>query len=133
MEYFISVVKDNYTNFEGRARRKELWMFVLFASIFIFALSFIDSMLGIAPVGFSALFQIALFVPSIAVCARRLHDVGKSGWWQLLNFIPILGWIPLIIFFCSDSTIGNNQFGSSEKYPHENDENDDGFGLGEEE
>ena len=56
MEYFISVVKDNYTNFEGRARRKELWMFVLFASIFTFALSFIDSMLGITPVGFSVLF-----------------------------------------------------------------------------
>ena len=85
MEYFISVVKDNYTNFEGRARRKEFWMYVLFASIFAFALGFIDSMLGIAPVGFSALFQIALFVPSIAVCSRRLHDVGKSGWWQLLN------------------------------------------------
>ena len=79
MEYFISVVKDNYTNFEGRARRKELWMFVLFASIFTFALSFIDSMLGISPVGFSVLFQIAVFVPSIAVGARRLHDVGKSA------------------------------------------------------
>ena len=75
MEYFISVVKDNYTNFEGRARRKELWTFVFFASIFTFALSFIDSMLGITPVGFSVLFQISVFVPSIAVGARRLHDV----------------------------------------------------------
>ncbi len=74
MEYFISVVKDNYTNFEGRARRKEFWMYVLFASIFAFALGFIDSMLGIAPVGFSALFQIALFVPSmqnIQVSSKR--------------------------------------------------------------
>ena len=133
MEYFISVVKDNYTNFEGRARRKELWMFVILASICTFALRLIDPQLVITLVEISALFQIALFVPSIAVCARRLHDVGKSGWWQLLNFIPVLGWIPLIIFFCSDSTIGNNQFGSSEKYPHENDENDDDFGLGEEE
>ena len=99
MEYFISVVKDNYTNFEGRARRKEFWMYVLFASIFAFALGFIDSMLGIAPVGLSALFQIAVFVPSIAICARRLHDIGKSGWWQLLSFIPVLGWILLIIIF----------------------------------
>ena len=133
MEYFISVVKYNYTNFEGRARRKEFWMFVLFASIFAFALGFIDAMVGIAPVGLGVLFQIAVFVPSIAVGARRLHDVGKSGWWQLLSFIPVLGWIPLIIFLCTDSDIGNNQFGSSEKYPHENDENDDDFGLGEEE
>ena len=133
MEYFISVVKDNYTNFEGRARRRELWMFVLFASIFTFALSFIDSMLGITPVGFSVLFQIAVFLPSIAVMTRRLHDVGKSGWWQLLSFILVLGWIPLIIFLCSDSDIGNNEFGSSEKYPHENDENDDDFALDEEE
>ena len=131
MEYFIFVVKNNYTNFEGRARRKEYWMFVLFASIFAFALGFIDSMLGIAPVGLGVLFQIAVFVPSIAVGARRLHDVGKSGWWQLLSFIPVFGWISLIIFLCADSDIGNNQFGSSEKYPHEND--DDGFGLGEEE
>ena len=133
MEYFITVLKDNYTNFKGRSGRKELWMFVLFASIFAFALGFIDSMLGIAPVSLSALFQIAVFVPSIAVCARRLHDIGKSGWWQLLSFIPVLGWILLIIFFCADSDIGNNQFGISEKYPYENDENDDDFGIGEEE
>ena len=90
-------------------------------------------MLGIAPVGFSALFQIAVFVPFIAVCARRFHDVGKSSWWQLLSVIPLIGWILLIISFCADSDIGNNQFGSSEKYPYENDENDDDFGIGEEE
>ena len=133
MEYFITVLKDNYTNFKGRSGRKELWMFVLFASIFAFALGFIDSMLGIAPVGLSALFQIAVFVPSIAICARRLHDIGKSGRWQLLSFIPVLGWILLIIFFCTGSDTGNNQFGISDKYSHENDENDDDFGIGEEE
>ena len=92
-------------------------MFVLVASLFAFALGFIVSMLGIAPVGFSALFQIAVFVPSIAICARRLHDIGKSGRWQLISFIPVLGWIPLIIFFCSDSDIGNNEFGSSTALP----------------
>lgn len=96
-------------------------MFVLVASIFAFALGFIDSMLGIAPVGFSALFQIAVFVPSIAICARRLHDIGKSGRWQLISFIPVLGWILLIIFFCTGSDTGNNQFGISDKYSHEND------------
>ena len=132
MEYFIAVVKDNYTNFEGRARRKEYWMFFLFAFIFSTALGIIDGIIGLAPVGVSALFQIAIFVPSIAVGARRLHDVGKSGWWQLLYFVLIIGWIPLIIFLCQDSDIGDNEFGSSEKYPHANDDDDD-FILGEEE
>ena len=132
MEYFISAVKDNYINFEGRARRKEYWMFILFAFIFSVAFGIIDGIIGLDPVGLSALFQIALFVPSIAIGARRLHDVGKSGWWQLLYFALIIGWIPLIIFLCQDSDIGNNAFGGSEKYPHSNDDDDD-FMLDEEE
>ena len=132
MEYFISVVKDNYTNFEGRARRREYWMFILFSFIFATALGIVDGIIGLAPVGISALFQIAILVPSIAVGARRLHDVGKSGWWQLLYFALIIGWIPLIIFLCQDSDIGDNEFGGSEKYPHANDDDDD-FMLGEEE
>ena len=132
MEYFISAVKDNYINFEGRARRKEYWMFIIFTLIFSVALSIIDGIIGLAPVGLSALFQIAIFVPSIAIGARRLHDVGKSGWWQLLYFALIIGWIPLIIFLCQDSDIGNNAFGGSEKYPHSNDDDDD-FMLDEEE
>ena len=125
MEYFISAVKDNYINFEGRARRKEYWMFIIFALIFSLALGIIDGIIGLAPVGLSALFQIAIFVPSIAIGARRLHDVGKSGWWQLLYFALIIGWIPLIIFLCQDSHIGNNAFGGSEKYPHSNNDDDD--------
>ena len=132
MEYFISAVKDNYINFEGRARRKEYWMFIIFTLIFSVALSIIDGIIGLAPVGLSALFQITIFVPSIAIGARRLHDVGKSGWWQLLYFALIIGWIPLIIFLCQDSDIGNNAFGGSEKYPHSNDDDDD-FMLDEEE
>ena len=67
MEYFISAVKDNYINFEGRARRKEYWIFILFAFIFSVAFGIIDGIIGLAPVGLSALFQIALFVPSIAI------------------------------------------------------------------
>ena len=69
---------------------------------------------------------------NMTVSSRRLHDVGKSGWWQLLYFVLIIGWIPLIIFLCQDSDIGDNEFGSSEKYPHANDDDDD-FMLGEEE
>ena len=103
MDYFISAVKDNYINFEGRARRKEYWMFIIFALIISVAFGIIDGIIGLAPVGLSALFQIAIFVPSIAIGARRLHDVGKSGWWQLLYFALIIGWIPLIIFLCQDS------------------------------
>ena len=68
----------------------------------------------------------------MAFGARQLHDVGKSGWWQLLYFVLIIGWVPLIISLCQDSDIGHNEFGSSEKYPHANDDDDD-FMLGEEE
>jgi len=90
MEWFLKVVKDNYANFNGRAGKKEF-----------LGMSSISSLLGLV-----------LFVPSIAVGARRLHDTGKSGWLQLLHLIPILGTIVLIVFWVQDGNIGDNKYGS---------------------
>lgn len=117
MEHFKNVLKK-YAVFTGRSTRPEYWYFVLFSVIISFVLGFIDSMLGLTKEGqgfFSGIFSLVTLIPSIAVGVRRLHDTGKSGWWTLLVFVPILGWIPLIIFLATDSTPGVNQYGSSEK------------------
>ena len=132
MDMFIKVVRDNYANFEGRARRNEYWMFVLITTVISFGAWVIDALLFPEQRLISNLYSLAIVVPSVAVGARRLHDTGKSGWWQLLYILVIIGWIPLIIFLAKDSDIGDNEYGLSEKYPHANDSDDD-FMLGEEE
>ena len=132
MDMFIKVVRDNYANFEGRARRNEYWMFTLIVVIINIGTSVLDGVLFPEQRLISNLFSLAIVVPSVAVGARRLHDTGKSGWWQLLYILVIIGWIPLIIFLAKDSDIGDNDYGPSEKYPDANDSDDD-FMLGEEE
>ncbi len=112
MEHFLSVIKQ-YANFNGRARRQEFWMYFLFYMIFYIVLAVIDGMLGL---GFLALiYSLALLVPSLSVGARRLHDTGKSGWWQLIGLIPLIGIIVLIVFWAQDSTPGENQYGANPK------------------
>lgn len=112
MEHFLSVVKQ-YANFEGRARRQEYWMFFLVYILIYIGLVVIDAVLGL---GFLALiYALALFVPSISVAARRLHDTGRSGWWQLIALIPLIGAIILIVFLAMDSTPGENQYGPNPK------------------
>ena len=122
MEYFISVVRDNYINFDGRARRKEFWTFHLFSSIFSIIALFVDSSLGlIDTIGFNIIYTLVILCPSLAVSIRRMHDINKSGWWLML-FIFVL---PVIYLTCKDSDIGDNDYGSSEKYPHSNDSEKD--------
>ena len=132
MDMFIKVVRYNYTNFKGRARRNEYWMFVLITTVISLGAWVIDGLLFPGQRLISNLYSLAILVPSIAVGARRLHDTGKSGWWQLLYILVIIGWIPLIIFLAKDSGIGDNEYGASDKYPDTNDSDDD-FMLGEEE
>lgn len=100
MEYFTNALK-RYADFTGRARRKEYWMYILFYLIFYIVLSVIDAALGTLLL--TSLFSLALLIPSISIAARRLHDTGRSGWWQLLVLIPLLGSIVLIIFLVQDS------------------------------
>lgn len=105
MEYFIGALKK-YADFTGRARRKEYWMFVLFYMIFYVGCVIVDAVIG-KPL-LSSLFALGLLVPSISIAARRLHDTGRTGWWQLIGFIPLIGWIVLIVFLVQDSKEENS-------------------------
>lgn len=95
---------QKYSDFNGRAKRPEYWWFALFC--------FIGSLvLGIFGDALSLAFSLLTLLPSLAAGARRLHDINKSGWFQLLWLIPILGWIPLIYFLVQEGNTEANQYG----------------------
>ena len=119
MSWYLKVLK-NYVNFNGRARRKEYWMFVLFNMIFSYAFTFLDMSMGLLSPGtgigvFSMLYMFALILPSLAVSVRRLHDVGKSGWMLLLMLIPVIGWIWIFILSVSEGESVENKYGLDPK------------------
>ena len=119
MDYYLKVLK-NYAVFDGRARRKEYWLFVLFNVIVVIVLSIVDHLLGTYDKETEAgligsIYSLALIIPSIAVSIRRLHDTDKSGWWLLLHLIPLFGSLVLLIFFISDSQRETNRFGVNPK------------------
>ena len=105
MKYYLKVLQ-NYVNFEGRARRKEYWMFVLFNLIIAYSLLAIDIFLELGFLYFAYLLGVIL--PSIAVGVRRMHDVGKSGWYIL---IPIYSFILAV----TEGDKGTNEYGSDPK------------------
>ncbi|MCT4664115.1 MAG: DUF805 domain-containing protein [Flavobacteriales bacterium] len=119
MEWYLKVVKDNYANFQGRARRKEYWMFILFNFLISVGLSIIENILGLASSTgtgmISSLYSIAVLVPSIAVAIRRLHDTGKSGWNLLWFLLPVIGWIILIVYYVKEGDQGSNEYGADPK------------------
>jgi len=111
MDWYIAVLKK-YAVFSGRAGRKEYWMFVLFN--FIFALA--AFLLGLITFGLLYIaYIVAVFVPTLAVSVRRLHDIGKSGWYYLIILIPIAGPIWFLVLMCTDSQPGDNQYGPNPK------------------
>lgn len=118
MEWYLKVIK-NYVGFSGRAHRTEFWMFVLINFVISLVLGFVDGVLGTrsgAGMGvLQGLYALAVFLPSLAVAVRRLHDTGRTGWWLLIGFIPVIGWIVLIVFYCLDSEQGDNQYGPNPK------------------
>jgi len=121
MKFFIDGIK-NYANFSDRATRQQYWMFYLFYILITIALTLIDMALGLydpmSAMGlFSTIFTLGLLIPSIAILARRLHDIGRSGWWILLVIIPLIGALVLLIFAVLDSEKGLNKWGESTKYP----------------
>lgn len=111
MEYFIGALKK-YADFTGRARRTEYWMFILFYMIFYIVLGVIDALIG--SIVLTAIYSLALLIPSISIAARRLHDTSRSGWWQLIILIPLLGIIILIVFLVLDSH-DKNKYGENPK------------------
>ena len=100
--YFIDVIKKHYVDFAGCATRKQYWLYVLFnflLSIILSLLSGMDSAIGTLFNIVYILISLGLFLPSLAIAVRRLHDTGRSGWWMLLTLLPILGPIVLLVFF----------------------------------
>lgn len=112
IDWFVKCL-TNYANFSGRARRKEFWFFMLFCVILGIISEVIDAVLGTKPL-VNGLLNLALLLPSLAVGARRLHDIGRSGWWQLLVLTGI-GIILLIIWWASDTKKENNEYGAPAK------------------
>lgn len=98
MTFFESIQTcfRKYATFDGVARRSEYWWFYLFQIIAGAILQEISTKLG-------GVFALAVLLPTLAAGARRLHDTDRSGWWQLLCFVPIVGWIVLIVWLAQDS------------------------------
>ncbi|QUJ66210.1 DUF805 domain-containing protein [Photobacterium sp. GJ3] len=119
MNWYLYALKK-YAVFSGRAQRQEYWYFFLINLIITLALGIVDHLLqtpgaedGTGMLG--GIYSLAVLLPSLAVGARRLHDIGRSGWWMLLVLVPILGFIVLVIFFVQDGQPGENEYGLNPK------------------
>ena len=109
----ISVGFANYFNFKTRASRSEYWYFILFLVIVSVAITLVDLAMS-GPDGkflLNTIFSLATFIPSLSVLVRRLHDIGRSGWYVLLGLIPLVGIIILIYWACQPSTPQQNEYG----------------------
>ena len=106
---------QKYVGFEGRASRSEYWWFVLLTGIAYIIAAIIDAIIfGIEltdPTPISWTLQIGILLPSLAVSVRRLHDIGKSGWYLFITLIPIVGLILLIVWYCNDGDSVPNMYG----------------------
>ena len=121
IDYYKSVLK-NYANFDGRARRSEYWYYTLMNVIIVITLeillgvgAMVSSVLAIIVGLLLIVYAIGTLVPSIAVMVRRLHDIGKSGWWYFIALIPLAGPIWLIVLLATDSQEGTNEYGVNPK------------------
>jgi uncharacterized membrane protein YhaH (DUF805 family) len=125
MEYMFMPLR-RYADFSGRSRRKEYWMFILFVvivEVILYAAMFAGADLSTGQLSAGAMvpllilmvFALGIFIPSLAVIVRRLHDQDKSGWMFLLVFIPLVGPIILIVFMCIEGTRGPNRYGPDPK------------------
>jgi len=127
MNWYLKGLKQ-FKNYEGRARRKEFWMFTLFHFLIILVISLINFLLKYITNDFEGkdlivqiigtvmgVYILAMIIPALALTVRRLHDVGKSGWMILISLIPIIGGIWLLILMFTDSNTGENQYGTNPK------------------
>ena len=119
MNWYLQVLQK-YAVFSGRARRKEYWFFVLFNTIFSIVFTVVDGVTGTfdPTLGMgliSLIYTLAVLVPSLSVTVRRLHDIGRSGWWLLIVLIPLLGAIIILVFMILDSKPEENQYGANPK------------------
>lgn len=121
MHWFIDPIRNHYADFSGRAPRKEYWMFMLMYMLLTFIAGVLIVAAALQPflnewslIVLVVLFMIgmlALIVPSIAIQVRRLHDIGYSGWWYFIGFIPYIGGIIILVMSALRSEIGTNKYG----------------------
>lgn len=109
IQHYVNVWK-NYVNFSGSLSRPGYWWFVLVHIIIAVILNWLDSLFGLGnESGYGVLtgiYSLAILIPSIAAGVRRLHDIGKSGWWILIGLVPFIGWIWLIVLLAMPSKSG---------------------------
>ena len=112
----VKTAFNKYAHFNGRASRSEYWYYVLFIFLVSLAVSTIATPIGGPRLAYAlnTLLTLVLFLPSLAVTFRRLHDTGRTGLWFLLGFFPLTA-IVLIVFLCLDSQPGGNEYGSNPK------------------
>lgn len=119
--YYVSALK-RYADFKGRTSRKAYWMFVLFNMLISWAVVALDNIIGTEEVGrltffgiyngmFNNFYGLIMLIPSIAIAVRRLHDVGKEGKYFFWVFLPIVGWIMLLLELIKIGDAGQNEFG----------------------
>ncbi|WP_029271087.1 DUF805 domain-containing protein [Flavobacterium sp. KJJ] len=127
IKWYKKVVFENYANFKGRARRSEYWYFGLAGLCILISFLVIGGLIGAilnGKVGAGngialgyicfTVYSLAVMIPNLAVLVRRLHDIGKSGWFFLIAFIPF-GAIVLLVFLATEGTRGSNQYGTDPK------------------
>ena len=113
MDWYLGVLKK-YAVFDGRARRKEYWMFLLFNVVIVAALAIVGRVIGLDGT-LRALYTLGVLIPGLAVSVRRLHDTGRSGWWLLVVFVPLVGWLIALYFLAQQGKTGQNRYGPDPK------------------
>lgn len=121
MDWFLKTLQENYANFDGRARRKEFWMFILFVWLIYVALSivggilsYISSALGGLIYGIAGLASLGFLIPNLAVAVRRLHDTNSPTWYIVLAFIPLVN-LYFLYLMIKEGDRGPNEFGPDPK------------------
>ena len=116
-QYFLDVIKNHYVDFDGRASRKEYWMFVVFYLAIYIGASIVGAILGAVSDTLALLvslgvmlFGLGIILPSLGIAVRRLHDTGRSGWFILLGLIPLAGLI-VLYFAILEGDAGPNEYG----------------------
>ncbi len=112
MSEAVRSVLSQYATFSGRAGRPEFWWWVLATVLGSIVFNGLDHLLGMGELRpLSSLYGLAILLPQIAVSVRRLHDIDRTGWWLLIAFLPIIGWLVLLWFYIQPGTPGANRFG----------------------
>ncbi|MCM3617018.1 DUF805 domain-containing protein [Sutcliffiella horikoshii] len=110
----------NYFNFSGRARRKEYWIFTIVNFLIFWSVLYLLDITvpsDLVAIIFASVFLLVTLIPSLSVMIRRLHDIGKSGWWYFIVLIPIAGAITLFVFTCMESE-PDNRYGTNPRKLH---------------